>query len=66
MLLHFEEKSLKTRNIFLKMDRTPFISDAKITFFIIYKRFSLEESNVNSKATDAAFRESLLKLKMYL
>ena len=57
---------LKTDNVIKRMDRTPFIFSSKINLFITYTDYFLQKSHVNSMATDVAFRESLLKLKMYL
>ena len=57
---------LKTDNVIKRMDRTPFIFSSKINLFITYTDYFLQKGHVNSMATDVTFRESLLKLKMYL
>ena len=58
--------SLKTDNVIKRMDKTPFIFSFKINLFITYTDYFLHKSHVISMATDVTFRESLLKLKMYL
>ena len=57
---------LKTDNAIKWMDRTSFIFSSKINLFITYTDYFLQKRLVNSMATDVVFRESLLKLKMYL
>ena len=58
-------KPLKKDNVIKRMDRIPFVYSAKINLFIKYTDYFFQKSHVNSMATDVAFRESLLKLKMY-
>ena len=58
-------KPLKKDNVIKRMDRIPFVFSAKINLFIKYTDHFFQKSHVNSMATDVAFRESLLKLKIY-
>ena len=59
MFLRFGESPPKTENLIKRMDRPLPSFSAKITLFVTY-------ADLNSIATNVAFRQSLLKLEMYL
>ena len=58
MFLRSGERPPKTENLIKRMDRPLPIFSAKITLFVTY-------ADLNSMATNVAFRQSLLKLEMY-
>ena len=58
MFLRFGESPPKTENLIKRMDRPPPSFSAKITLFVTYP-------DLNSMATNLAFRKSLPKLEMY-
>ena len=58
MFLQFGESPPKTENLIKRMDRPLPSFSAKITLFVTYP-------DLNSMATNIAFRKSLLKLEMY-
>ena len=58
MFLRFGESPPKTENLIKRMDRPLPSFSAKITLFVTYP-------DLNSMATNIAFRKSLLKLEMY-
>ena len=59
MFLRFGESPPKTENLIKRMDRPLPSFSAKITLFVTYP-------DLNSMATNVAFRQSVLKIEMYL
>ena len=59
IFLRFGESPPKTEYLIKRMDRPLLSFSAKITAFVTY-------ADLNSMATNVAFRQSLLKLEMYL
>ena len=59
MFLRFGERPPKTENLILKMDKSLPSFSSKITVFVTH-------AYLNSMTTNVAFRQSLLKLEMYL
>ena len=66
ILLRFGESPLKMDNVIKRMNRTTLTFGAKIILFGKYTDYFLQKRYINTLATDVVFRESLLKLKMYL
>ena len=60
------ESPPKMDNVIKRMNRTTLIFGAKIILFATYTDYFLQKRYINTLATDGVFRESLLKLKMYL
>ena len=59
MFLRFGERPPKTENLIKKMDRPLPSFNSKITVFVTH-------AYLNSMTTNVAFRQSLLKLEIYL
>ena len=66
ILLRFGESPLKMDNVIKRMNRTTLTFGAKIILFAKYTDYFLQKRYINTLAPDLVFRESLLKLKMYL
>ena len=59
MFLWFGESPLKTENLIKRMDRPLLSFSAKIIVFVTH-------ADLNAMTTNVAFRQSLLKLEIYL